>query len=48
MKQELLKLFTAYSTAFVTANLTIAGITSTIYLQTHFWNNTVEKIKETK
>jgi len=48
MKQELLKAASAYGVAFLTANLTLAGITSTIYLQTHIWNNTIEKIKDTK
>ena len=45
MKEELLKSVFAFGTAFLTANITLAGITSTIYLQTHIWNNTIEKIK---
>lgn len=46
MKEELLKSLGAFGAAFLTANLTITGIISTIYIQTHIWNNTVEKIKE--
>jgi hypothetical protein len=48
MKEELLKSIGAFGMAFLTANLTLAGITSTLYLQTHIWNNTILKIKDTK